>query len=99
MLGNNGYPVTHFWVHHMDYIQFESKGHHDHPKPEAKRTSMRKREAQSAKYNVDEIIERVSIEYLVTSPSNMQSFPNCKNFKIYKCTNFKFKTVASVDSG
>ena len=50
--GNNGYPVTHFWVHHMDCIQFESKGHHDHPKPEAKRNSIRKRE--STNYNMDE---------------------------------------------
>ncbi|XP_028404180.1 uncharacterized protein LOC114526852 [Dendronephthya gigantea] len=52
--GNNGYPVTHFWVHHMDHIQFESKGTHDHPKPEPKRSSIKKRDDQSRKCSSDE---------------------------------------------
>lgn len=38
-LGNNGYPVTHFWVHQEDGIYFESKGTHDHFRPQARRAT------------------------------------------------------------
>lgn len=37
--GNNGYPVTHFWVHQEDGIYFESKGTHDHFRPQARRAT------------------------------------------------------------
>ncbi|XP_022789887.1 uncharacterized protein LOC111329444 [Stylophora pistillata] len=37
--GNNGYPVTHFWVHQEDGIYFESKGSHDHFRPQARRAT------------------------------------------------------------
>ncbi|XP_031557567.1 uncharacterized protein LOC116294159 [Actinia tenebrosa] len=37
--GNNGYPVTHFWVHQDDGIYFESKGTHDHFRPQARRAT------------------------------------------------------------
>ena len=39
ILGNNGYPVTHFWVHQEDGIYFESKGTHDHFRPQARRAT------------------------------------------------------------
>jgi len=39
LLGNNGYPVTHFWVHQEDGIYFESKGTHDHFRPQARRAT------------------------------------------------------------
>ncbi|XP_067622199.1 transcription factor glial cells missing isoform X2 [Eurosta solidaginis] len=34
--GHSGYPVTHFWRRVNNVIYFQSKGTHDHPKPEAK---------------------------------------------------------------
>ncbi|XP_015218200.1 chorion-specific transcription factor GCMa isoform X1 [Lepisosteus oculatus] len=34
--GNGGYPVTNFWRQEGPYIFFQSKGQHDHPKPESK---------------------------------------------------------------
>ncbi|KAK2723041.1 hypothetical protein QYM36_003287 [Artemia franciscana] len=37
--GHSGYPVTHFWRHTESAIFFQSKGVHDHPKPEAKITA------------------------------------------------------------
>lgn len=34
--GHCGYPVTHFWRHVGNAIFFQSKGIHDHPRPEPK---------------------------------------------------------------
>ncbi|XP_008055889.1 chorion-specific transcription factor GCMa [Carlito syrichta] len=34
--GHGGFPVTNFWRHEGRYIFFQSKGEHDHPKPETK---------------------------------------------------------------
>ncbi|KAG2467048.1 GCM1 factor, partial [Polypterus senegalus] len=34
--GHGGYPVTNFWRHEGLYIFFQSKGVHDHPRPESK---------------------------------------------------------------
>ncbi|XP_029451577.1 chorion-specific transcription factor GCMa [Rhinatrema bivittatum] len=34
--GHGGYPVTNFWRHEGPYIYFQTKGVHDHPKPETK---------------------------------------------------------------
>ena len=34
--GHSGYPVTHFWRQQGNYILFQSKGSHDHPRPEPK---------------------------------------------------------------
>ncbi|XP_077991444.1 uncharacterized protein LOC144445681 isoform X2 [Glandiceps talaboti] len=34
--GHGGYPVTHFWRHENGLIYFQSKGVHDHRRPEAK---------------------------------------------------------------
>ncbi|XP_053315384.1 chorion-specific transcription factor GCMa [Spea bombifrons] len=34
--GHGGYPVTNFWRHEGPYIYFQTKGIHDHPKPETK---------------------------------------------------------------
>ena len=46
ILGNNGYPVTHFWVHQEDGIYFESKGTHDHFRPQARRAVPERTHAQ-----------------------------------------------------
>jgi len=48
--GNNGYPVTHFWVHQEDGIYFESKGTHDHFRPQARRATPDK--ISSSKHNI-----------------------------------------------
>ncbi|XP_063298994.1 chorion-specific transcription factor GCMa [Pelobates fuscus] len=34
--GHGGFPVTNFWRHEGPYIYFQTKGIHDHPKPETK---------------------------------------------------------------
>ncbi|XP_004388785.1 chorion-specific transcription factor GCMa [Trichechus manatus latirostris] len=34
--GHGGFPVTNFWRHDGPFIFFQSKGEHDHPKPETK---------------------------------------------------------------
>ncbi|KAL8582135.1 hypothetical protein ACOMHN_004054 [Nucella lapillus] len=34
--GHCGYPVTHFWRHSHGAVYFQSKGYHDHPRPELK---------------------------------------------------------------
>ncbi|XP_006893213.1 PREDICTED: chorion-specific transcription factor GCMa [Elephantulus edwardii] len=34
--GHGGYPVTNFWRHDGSFIFFQSKGEHDHPRPETK---------------------------------------------------------------
>ena len=41
--GHCGYPVTHFWRHTEHAIFFQSKGVHDHPRPEAKSTAEQRR--------------------------------------------------------
>ncbi|XP_075056502.1 chorion-specific transcription factor GCMa [Mixophyes fleayi] len=34
--GHGGFPVTNFWRHEGQFIYFQTKGNHDHPKPETK---------------------------------------------------------------
>ncbi|TPP39704.1 Transcription factor glial cells missing [Fasciola gigantica] len=34
--GHGGYPVTHFWREHGDTVYFQSKGTHDHRRPDLK---------------------------------------------------------------
>lgn len=34
--GHGGYPVTHFWREHSDTVYFQSKGTHDHIRPDLK---------------------------------------------------------------
>ncbi|XP_075720246.1 chorion-specific transcription factor GCMa [Rhinoderma darwinii] len=34
--GHGGFPVTNFWRHEGSFIYFQTKGVHDHPKPETK---------------------------------------------------------------
>ena len=41
--GHSGYPVTHFWRHHEDKIFFLGKGFHDHPRPELKLSSEKRK--------------------------------------------------------
>ncbi|XP_017768488.1 PREDICTED: transcription factor glial cells missing-like [Nicrophorus vespilloides] len=47
--GHCGYPVTHFWRHTEHAIFFQSKGVHDHPRPEAKSTSEARRSLGSGR--------------------------------------------------
>jgi len=45
--GHSGYPVTHFWRHHRGAIYFQSKGVHDHAKPELKASAEARRHQRS----------------------------------------------------
>ncbi|XP_066553241.1 uncharacterized protein LOC136719270 [Amia ocellicauda] len=62
--GNSGYPVTNFWRQEGPYIFFQSKGQHDHPKPESKL------EAEARKAG-----RRKSIPLKSTKTHNLEPFP------------------------
>ncbi|NXQ23931.1 GCM1 factor, partial [Alaudala cheleensis] len=47
--GHGGYPVTNFWRHEGQFIFFQSKGAHDHPRPETKLEAEARRSFQKAK--------------------------------------------------
>ncbi|NXU66952.1 GCM1 factor, partial [Horornis vulcanius] len=47
--GHGGYPVTNFWRHEGQFIFFQSKGAHDHPRPETKLEAEARRSIQTAK--------------------------------------------------
>ncbi|XP_015475964.1 chorion-specific transcription factor GCMa [Parus major] len=47
--GHGGYPVTNFWRHEGQFIFFQSKGAHDHPRPETKLEAEARRSMQKAK--------------------------------------------------
>ncbi|NXO99956.1 GCM1 factor, partial [Certhia brachydactyla] len=47
--GHGGYPVTNFWRHEGKFIFFQSKGAHDHPRPETKLEAEARRSIQKAK--------------------------------------------------
>ncbi|XP_062981546.1 chorion-specific transcription factor GCMa [Elgaria multicarinata webbii] len=44
--GHGGYPVTNFWRHEGPFIFFQSKGAHDHPRPETKAEAEARRSIQ-----------------------------------------------------
>ncbi|XP_061482221.1 chorion-specific transcription factor GCMa isoform X2 [Rhineura floridana] len=46
--GHGGYPVTNFWRHEGPFIFFQSKGAHDHPRPETKSEAEARRSIQKA---------------------------------------------------
>ncbi|XP_025890086.1 chorion-specific transcription factor GCMa [Nothoprocta perdicaria] len=46
--GHGGYPVTNFWRHEGQLIFFQSKGAHDHPRPETKLEAEARRSIQKA---------------------------------------------------
>ncbi|XP_039176259.1 chorion-specific transcription factor GCMa [Crotalus tigris] len=46
--GHGGYPVTNFWRHEGRFIFFQSKGAHDHPRPETKLEAEGRRSIQKA---------------------------------------------------
>ncbi|NXP11778.1 GCM1 factor, partial [Thinocorus orbignyianus] len=47
--GHGGYPVTNFWRHEGQFIFFQSKGAHDHPRPETKLEAEARRSVQKAR--------------------------------------------------
>ncbi|NXB38931.1 GCM1 factor, partial [Eulacestoma nigropectus] len=47
--GHGGYPVTNFWRHEGQFIFFQSKGAHDHPRPETKLEAEARRSIQKGK--------------------------------------------------
>ncbi|XP_009637070.1 chorion-specific transcription factor GCMa [Egretta garzetta] len=46
--GHGGYPVTNFWRHEGQFIFFQSKGAHDHPRPETKLEAEARRSIQKS---------------------------------------------------
>ncbi|NXX85475.1 GCM1 factor, partial [Urocolius indicus] len=46
--GHGGYPVTNFWRHEGQFIFFQSKGAHDHPRPETKLEAEARRSVQKS---------------------------------------------------
>ncbi|XP_060087351.1 chorion-specific transcription factor GCMa [Heteronotia binoei] len=46
--GHGGYPVTNFWRHEEPFIFFQSKGTHNHPRPETKLEAEARRSIQKA---------------------------------------------------
>ncbi|XP_069582895.1 chorion-specific transcription factor GCMa [Ranitomeya imitator] len=50
--GHGGFPVTNFWRHEGPFIYFQTKGVHDHPKPETKLESDGRRPAQKKRTSI-----------------------------------------------
>ncbi|XP_006137805.2 chorion-specific transcription factor GCMa [Pelodiscus sinensis] len=57
--GHGGYPVTNFWRHEGPFIFFQSKGAHDHPRPETKLEAEARRSIQKAHTAVAPISARL----------------------------------------
>ncbi|NXA27120.1 GCM1 factor, partial [Ibidorhyncha struthersii] len=77
--GHGGYPVTNFWRHEGQFIFFQSKGAHDHPRPETKleaeaRRSIRK--AQTAFSPASPRLKRVrEVESLTGAMPTREALP------------------------
>nr|XP_008116097.1 PREDICTED: chorion-specific transcription factor GCMa [Anolis carolinensis] len=56
--GHGGYPVTNFWRHEGPYIFFQSKGAHDHPRPETKAEAEARRSLQKAHVSASPRVKR-----------------------------------------
>ncbi|XP_018414369.1 PREDICTED: chorion-specific transcription factor GCMa [Nanorana parkeri] len=78
--GHGGFPVTNFWRHEGQFIYFQTKGVHDHPKPETKlesdsrKTVNKKRtsiESTSAEYKWNKNAEPLAGE--IQNQDNMSS--------------------------
>ncbi|XP_038618421.1 chorion-specific transcription factor GCMa [Tachyglossus aculeatus] len=50
--GHGGHPVTNFWRHDGRFIFFQSKGTHDHPKPETKLEAEARRSVQKCPLSI-----------------------------------------------
>ncbi|XP_040205757.1 chorion-specific transcription factor GCMa isoform X1 [Rana temporaria] len=57
--GHGGFPVTNFWRHEGQFIYFQTKGGHDHPKPETKLESDSRKSVNKRRTS----IESTSAEY------------------------------------
>nr|XP_020669488.1 chorion-specific transcription factor GCMa [Pogona vitticeps] len=56
--GHGGYPVTNFWRHEGPFIFFQSKGAHDHPRPETKSEAEARRSIQKANTSASAKLKR-----------------------------------------
>nr|XP_060627915.1 chorion-specific transcription factor GCMa [Anolis sagrei ordinatus] len=56
--GHGGYPVTNFWRHEGPYIFFQSKGAHDHPRPETKAEAEARRSLQKTHMSASSRVKR-----------------------------------------
>uniref|UniRef100_A0A8D0G7D2 Glial cells missing transcription factor 1 n=1 Tax=Sphenodon punctatus TaxID=8508 RepID=A0A8D0G7D2_SPHPU len=74
--GHGGYPVTNFWRHEGPFIFFQSKGSHDHPRPETKSEAEARRSIQKAHSAVPPTsprIKRMTLFFLKSLTGEMQS--------------------------
>ena len=54
--GHCGYPVTHFWRHTTRAVFFQSKGVHDHLRPEIKASAEARRHSYLTKENKNPMV-------------------------------------------
>ncbi|KAM9315835.1 chorion-specific transcription factor GCMa [Gastrophryne carolinensis] len=78
--GHGGFPVTNFWRHEGPYIYFQTKGIHDHPKPETKLESdSRKpvhRKRTSSDTTAEELRKNNHSEPLSGEMQNQENLPS-----------------------
>ncbi|NXY20364.1 GCM1 factor, partial [Atrichornis clamosus] len=77
--GHGGYPVTNFWRHEGQFIFFQSKGAHDHPRPETKLEAEARRSIQKAQpaFSPSSLrLKRIQeIEYLTGAMPTQEALP------------------------
>ncbi|KAG6931713.1 glial cells missing -like protein 1 [Chelydra serpentina] len=77
--GHGGYPVTNFWRHEGPFIFFQSKGAHDHPRPETKLEAEARRSIQKAHTAIAPISPRLKrcreAESLTGEMQNQETLP------------------------
>ncbi|KAM4771067.1 chorion-specific transcription factor GCMa [Rhinophrynus dorsalis] len=92
--GHGGFPVTNFWRHEGPFIYFQTKGVHDHPKPENKlesetrKTGHKKRTAivstsQGLKRSRNDKLltgETQNEENMLRTPLDQEGQPPCYDF-------------------
>ncbi|XP_059256217.1 chorion-specific transcription factor GCMa [Mustela nigripes] len=84
--GHGGFPVTNFWRHDGRFIFFQSKGEHDHPKPETKleaeaRRTMKKAHAAASASVPSKLKESPDTKSLPGETQSWGSFPLTWSFQ------------------
>uniref|UniRef100_A0A8C0J4N1 Glial cells missing transcription factor 1 n=1 Tax=Chelonoidis abingdonii TaxID=106734 RepID=A0A8C0J4N1_CHEAB len=77
--GHGGYPVTNFWRHEGPFIFFQSKGAHDHPRPETKLEAEARRSIQKGQTAVSPTSPRLKrcreVESLIGEMQSQEAWP------------------------
>ncbi|XP_040285961.1 chorion-specific transcription factor GCMa [Bufo bufo] len=66
--GHGGFPVTNFWRHEGPFIYFQTKGVHDHPKPETKLESDGRKPAHKKRTSVVSTASELKRNKSITNP-------------------------------